>query len=66
MNIFRPEYRKLSEQEEQLVGDVKSTAQALYNLLPKTEDGRAKNREVSLAITKLEEAVMWAVKGITG
>lgn len=61
-NVFRHEYRTLSEQEKlnmQLVKDTASTLHDIFKTLNPT-------REISLAITKLEEAVMWAVKGITG
>jgi hypothetical protein len=63
--IFRQSYRALTDDEKSLMGQIKDAAQSLYELFPKTEDGRAKDRETSLAVTKLEESVMWAVKGIT-
>jgi hypothetical protein len=63
-NIFRPVYKELSEEERKHIEDVKNKADELYHLLPKT-DGRGSNREVAVAITKLEEVVMWAVKGMT-
>jgi len=65
MGIFHKEYRELNELEKQSIADIKTKAEALYDSFPKTPDGRGMNREVSLAITALEEAVMWAVKGIT-
>jgi hypothetical protein len=63
--IFRQSYRALTEDEKSLMSQIKETAQELYELFPKTDDGRAKDRETSLAVTKLEESVMWAVKSIT-
>lgn len=63
-NIFRPIYKELSEEDKKHIGDIKDKASELWHLFPK-DGGRGANREVSLAITKLEEAVMWAVKGIT-
>jgi hypothetical protein len=62
MNVFRPTYRTLSFEEKQYVDAVKNSAEALYTLLESIPDPRAK----ALARTKLEECVMWAVKGITG
>jgi hypothetical protein len=68
---FHAEYRELSFDEKQLVRDIKETAAELYGLFSNAAlvQGliiRADNpRELSLAKTKLEEAVMWAVKGIT-
>lgn len=61
-NVFRKEYRALSEEEKALVEEVKDNAQALYDTLEKIKDGRGK----SIAKTHLEEVVMWAVKDITG
>lgn len=63
-NIFRPVYRELTDIEKKNVEEIKEKANELYHLFPKT-DGRGKNREVAVAMTKLEESVMWAVKGIT-
>lgn len=64
-NIFRQAYKELTEDKKSLMNKIKDAAQELYSLFPKTDDGRAKDRETSLAVTKLEESVMWAVKGIT-
>lgn len=58
---FRPRYRKLTEAELGLSDAIKAKAaelEALYSLAPQ-------GRETSLALTKLEESVMWAVKAIT-
>jgi hypothetical protein len=61
-NTFRTTYRELSQADKDNMNGLKSRAETvleLLNQLPAT-------RERSLAITKLEEAVMWGVKGITG
>lgn len=63
-NIFRSTYKELSEEDKKHIEDVKNKASELWHLLPKDGD-RGINREVALAITKLEEVVMWAVKGMT-
>lgn len=60
-NIFRPVYRELTDAEKAHVNDIKEFANHLYIPISLMAD----SREKSLAITKLEEAVMWAVKGIT-
>lgn len=62
MNIFIKEYLKLNEVDNSHVQFVKEYAESLYTLL----DNLDHNRETALAKTKLEECVMWAVKGITG
>lgn len=59
---FRSQYRELTDEEKNLVGEIKSKAEWLFQAIEKTKP----NREASLAKTKLEETVMWAVKGITG
>lgn len=61
-DTFRKSYRELSEEEKNLLNAIKSAADDLLTHVEKAPDGRSK----SLAITKLEESVMWAVKGITG
>lgn len=59
---FRPTHRELTDAEKAMVDAIKRDASTLGELLCRC----APNREISLAKTKLEEAVMWAVKGITG
>lgn len=59
---FRSTYRTLTAEEQRLMLDVKDKAQGLYDVLQRcTQD-----RLIALAKTNLEQAVMWAVKGITG
>jgi hypothetical protein len=62
MSQFRTEYRALSQTEKNLVSDIKDCAYSLDTLLGSVTDSRMK----ALARTKLEECVMWAVKGVTG
>jgi len=66
-NIFRPVYRELNEEEKKDLKDLKDKAQDLYLLIENIvqENPSTKGRYVSLAKTKLEESIMWAVKGIT-
>ncbi len=61
-NTFRQEYRPLTTLERMQVEETKSKADSLMAALKAQKPGR----ENSLAQTKLEECVMWAVKGITG
>lgn len=58
---FRPVYRELTQEEQALVMKVKQAAATVGNLLEEA----GQSREISLAKTKLEECVMWAVKGVT-
>ena len=62
MSVFRPVYRELSRDEKEGADRIKLYAEALYTeIVAYVPEGREK----SIAKTKLEEAVMWAVKGIT-
>jgi hypothetical protein len=56
----RHQYRVLSDEEKQLVSHVKDLGQALLDYLEAFN-----SRENSIAKTKVEEAIMWAVRGIT-
>lgn len=60
---FRGTYRQLTEQERESLRDVKRYAEVLAERIEKSVP---LGRERAIAYTKLEEAVMWAVKGITG
>jgi hypothetical protein len=60
-DIFRKAYRKLTDEETILLETLKDQASALYDTMQKHPG----SRNMSLAVTKLEEAVMWAVKAIT-
>jgi len=58
----RISYRTITEFEQAQVLEIKSKGQALIDVMNTVKPGR----EMSLAKTKTEEAIMWAVKGITG
>jgi hypothetical protein len=60
-NVMRHEYRTLSAEEKSQMQQIKDAGLMFHNLL--TDIGSS--REISLAKTKLEEVVMWAVKHIT-
>jgi len=63
----RPEYRELAEEEKQAVNDFKEIAARFINAceeLKATGDGE-KIRLAAIAQTKMEEAVMFAVKSVT-
>ena len=61
MTRFRPVYRKLTEAESRHAEFIKKQAEELARAFEDMPQGR----ETALAFTKLEEAVMWAVKGLT-
>jgi hypothetical protein len=60
-NVMRHEYRVLSEEEKAQMKSVKDLGEEFA----RTCNQLGRSRELSLAITKIEEAVMWAVKFIT-
>jgi hypothetical protein len=61
-NAVRHAYRILTEEEKALMVEIKDQGAAFLNLL----DRIGPARETSIACTKIEEAVMWAVKKVTG
>lgn len=58
---FRPRYRGLTDDEKSLHDQIKDKAAELETLFAKVKPGRYN----SLAITSLEQAVMWVVKELT-
>lgn len=62
-NVMRHAYRVLSDGEKQAMVDVKDAGLALWNRIHALE--AAGSRELSIAKTKTEEAVMWAIKHLT-
>lgn len=60
-NVMRHEYRVLTDSEKVAMRDVKDKGAELLALIQSFGVGR----ELSIAATKTEEAVMWAVKHIT-
>ena len=59
---FRATHRHLSQAEATDIARIKALASDLLGMIADVPGGREK----ALATTKLEESVMWAVKGITG
>ncbi len=55
--------RELSEEDKANIQTIKVLGNHLYKFINNLD--LEDYREISLANTKLEEAVMWAVKGIT-
>lgn len=60
-NVVRHEYRVLTDAEKTQMQSIKDAGRAFLDLL----DARPASRELSIARTKIEEAVMWAVKDVT-
>lgn len=58
---FRPTYRALTDDEKALHDEIKTKASELETLFGKVKPGRYN----SLAITSLEQSVMWVVKELT-
>ena len=62
-NTMRHQYRVLTDAEKLTMVQIKDTGLLFLQLV---DDNLPAGREASLAKTKIEEAVMWAVKGLTG
>ena len=60
-DVFRRHYRPLTAEEKRQLEELKVQAVHLYGFVL----GLGTKREYSIARTKIEEAVMWASKGIT-
>ncbi len=58
---FRPKYRALTDEEKALHDALKNKAAELEQLYMKVKPGRYN----SLAMTSLEQSVMWIVKELT-
>lgn len=58
---FRPTYRALTDDEKALHDEIKTKAAELETLFGRVKPGRYN----SLAITSLEQSVMWVVKELT-
>lgn len=60
-NVMRHAYRVLTDAEKAQMQLIKDEGLELYALI----NSIGKSRELSIALTKTEEAVMWAVKHLT-
>lgn len=60
-NVVRHEYRILSDLEKAQMKEIKDIGLDFINKVNEL----GKSRELSLAVTNAEQAVMWAVKHIT-
>ena len=60
-NVMRHQYRVLQDSEKAQMQTVKDKGLELHEFI----ESMGQSRELSLAKTKVEEAVMWAVKHLT-
>lgn len=66
MDTFRKEFKPLTEEQKLWMNEVKEKADELLLAIDKPRNADfSGNREIAVAKTNLETAVMWAVKGIT-
>lgn len=65
-NVMRHEYRVLNDNEKIDMKCIKDAGAEFFRTIETVESHYSdSSRELSLAKTKIEEAVMWAVKHIT-
>jgi len=60
-NVMRHEYRVLTDAEKTVMQAIKDKGLEMHDLI----ESIGQSRELALAKTKTEEAVMWAVKHLT-
>lgn len=60
-NVMRHEYRVLTQAEKDAMKAIKDRGLELYELI----ESLGSSRELSIAKTKAEESVMWAIKHLT-
>lgn len=58
----RAKFNKVSEEQNNRIEALRQEFSNMYNFI---ENNCKPGRETSLALTKLEEAQFWAIKGIT-
>jgi hypothetical protein len=62
-NVFRKEYRVLTDDEKATMGLIKDNAQKLWESIDL--GAPADQRMIAIAKTNIEQAIMWAIKAIT-
>jgi hypothetical protein len=68
MSTFRKVYRQLTPEQLEYIEQIKDAAQRLEILIEKSRGTSHDNdqlRHIALAMTNLEQAVMWATKAYT-
>ena len=65
-DVFRSQYRELTDLEKATLFEMKSRADLLWNMFDLASKTGADGRMIALAKTNLEQSVMWAVKAVTG
>jgi len=58
-DTFRKQYRPLNEENSKLIVEIKDAFEAVEKLLL-----LVKSREMSIALTNLEQSSMWATKAV--
>lgn len=65
MDTFRLTYRQLTPSEKEMLHNMKLKAQELLEEYNRISQDLGPSRELALAVTNLEQSVMWATKAIT-
>lgn len=58
----RAKYTEVTKEQQDKIDLIRSSFSNMYDVI---DHNCTSSRETSLALTKLEEAQMWAIKGIT-
>ncbi len=66
-DVMKTQYRELNDLEKSDMLNTKKLGEVFYNFIEEVRvRGGGDPRGLALAKTKIEEAVMWATKAITG
>lgn len=64
-DTFHQEYGELSEVDKATIKEIKITASEIEGYINAARENGKDSRCLALAMTNLEQSVMWAVKAIT-
>jgi hypothetical protein len=68
MDTFRKEYTPLTDEQKTQMDNIKNYADMLLDEMNKSvpvDERSERSRCMAIARTNLEQAIMWAVKGVT-
>jgi hypothetical protein len=65
MDVFRQTYTPVTDEVKEKMVALKVMAQEMWDFMDAQKDAPTDQRMIAVAKTKLEEVIMWAIKGMT-